>query len=94
MRQIGCGGPKPEQNNRKNITGYLFNYKALVKVFRAKMLDAIKQQELELHAGYPETWVVDCKSVGTGRKSLICLYRGVIQEKDIIACQQDKVTFR
>ena len=79
-------------------TGYLLNHKALAKVFRAKMLDAITQQGLELPAGYPETWVVDCKSVGTGEKALIYLgrylYRGVIQEKDIVACQNGKVTFR
>lgn len=82
----------------RNKTGYLFNHKALAKVFRAKMLDALTQQALELPADYPKTWVVDCKSVGTGEKALIYLgrylYRGVIQENDIIACQQGKVTFR
>ena len=87
-----------KKGNRKNKTGYLFNHKALAKVFRAKMLDANVQQGLELPAAYPETWVVDCKSVGTGEKALIYLgrylYRGVIQEKDIVACQQGKVTFR
>ena len=84
--------------NRKNKTGYLFNHKALAKVFRAKLLDALTQQGLQLPAAYPETWVVDCKSVGTGEKALIYLgrylYRGVIQEKDIVACQHGKVTFR
>jgi len=47
---------------------------------------------------YPETWVVDVKSVGTGSKALIYLgrylYKGVIQEKDIIACENGEVTFR
>jgi hypothetical protein len=79
-------------------TGYLFNHKALAKVFRAKMLDALTQQGLELPAAYPETWVVDCKSVGTGESALIYLgrylYRGVIQEKHIVACHNGKVTFR
>ena len=43
-------------------------------------------------------WVVDCKSVGTGEKALIYLgrylYRGVIAEKDILACTASQVSFR
>jgi hypothetical protein len=42
--------------------------------------------------------VVDVKSVGSGEKALVYLgrylYRGVIREKDIIACQDGQVTFR
>lgn len=79
-------------------SSYLFNHKALAKVFRAKMLDAIRQKGLELPAKYPETWVVDIKSVGTGEKALIYLgrylYKGVIQEKNIIVCENAQVTFR
>jgi hypothetical protein len=82
-------------NNKK---AYLFNHKALAKVFRAKLLDAITQEGLELPARYPETWVVDVKSVGSGDKALVYLgrylYKGVIQEKDIIACKEGLVTFR
>jgi hypothetical protein len=79
-------------------TAYLFNHKALAKVFRAKMLEAIREEGLELPARYPETWVVDVKSVGSGDKALVYLgrylYKGVIQEKDIIACRDGQVTFR
>jgi hypothetical protein len=79
-------------------SSYLFNHKALAKVFRAKMLGAIGQKGLELPARYPETWVVDVKSVGTGEKALIYLgrylYKGVIQEKNIIVCENAQVTFR
>ncbi len=79
-------------------SSYLFNHQALAKVFRAKMLDAICQKGLELPLSYPETWVVDVKSVGTGEKALVYLgrylYKGVIQEKDIIACDNGQVTFR
>ena len=82
----------------RSRSSYLFNHKALAKVFRAKMLDAIRQEELELPLSYPKTWVVDCKSVGTGEKALVYLgrylYKGVIQEKDIIACENGQVTFR
>ncbi len=77
---------------------YLFNHKALARVFRAKMLDAIRREGLEPPSGLPEAWVVDVKSVGTGEKALLYLgrylYKGVIQEKDIVACENGKVTFR
>ena len=42
--------------------------------------------------------MVDCKSVGTGEQALIYLgrylYRGVIREKDILACDNGQVRFR
>jgi WD40 repeat protein len=82
----------------RNNTRYLFNHKALAIVFRAKMLNAISHAGLTLPDRYPEKWVVDCKSVGAGEKALIYLgrylYRGVIQEKDIVASEDGKVTFR
>ena len=83
---------------RKAKSGYLFNHKALAKVFRAKMLAAIKAAGLSLPCRYPSEWVVDCKSVGSGEKALIYLgrylYRGVIREKDIVACDNAQVSFR
>lgn len=46
----------------------------------------------------PQRWVVDCKSVGNGHKALVYLgrylYRGVIQERDILGCADGQVTFR
>jgi hypothetical protein len=77
---------------------YLFNHKALAKVFRAKLLAAIAAEGLALPARYPEKWVVDCKCVGSGEKALVYLgrylYRGVIREKDILSCENGQVTFR
>ena len=77
---------------------YLFNHKALAKVFRAKLLAAIAGERLPLPARYSEKWVADCKCVGSGEKALVYLgrylYRGVIAEKDIIACENGQVTFR
>lgn len=77
---------------------YLFNHKALAIVFRAKILAGIKQAGLNLPERYPEEWVVDVKNVGTGEKALVYLgrylYRGVIREKDILACENGQVTFR
>lgn len=79
--------------------GYLFSHKALAKVFRAKVLDAIEHAGLTLPAALPEDWVVDCKAVGDGSKALLYLgrylYRGVIQERDILRCDdKGNVTFR
>lgn len=78
--------------------GYLFNHKALAKVFRAKMLAALEAAGLALPARHPKDWVVDCKSVGSGEPALIYLgrylYRGVIREKDIVACSDGQVSFR
>ncbi len=46
----------------------------------------------------PKKWVVDCKSVGNGSKALIYLgrylYKGVIREEDILACENGMVTFK
>ena len=77
---------------------YLFNEKALAKVFRAKMLAAIDAAGRSLPGRYPTKWVVNCKAVGSGEKALIYLgrylYRGVIREPDILACDDGQVSFR
>jgi len=82
----------------KGKKGYLFNHEALAKVFRAKLLAGIVDAGLTLPGRYPEKWVVDCKSVGSGEPALIYLgrylYRGVIREKDIVACGDGLVSFR
>jgi Putative transposase/Transposase zinc-binding domain len=78
--------------------GYLFNHKALAKVFRAKFLAALAQAGLALPSKLPQDWVVDCKGVGSGEKALVYLgrylYRGVIAEKDILRCANGQVTYR
>lgn len=77
---------------------YLFSHKALAKVFRAKMLAAIEAAGLTLPRRHPNAWVADCKSVGSGEQALIYLgrylYRGVVREKDIVACDNGQVSFR
>ena len=86
------------KRSQKKGTHYLFHPKALAKVFRAKLLDAIGAEGLALPCVVPEQWVVDCKHVGTGEKALVYLgrylYRGVIQEKDILRCDNGQVSFR
>lgn len=77
---------------------WLFAHKAMAQVFRAKVLDAINHAGLSVPERTPARWVVDCKAVGSGKKALVYLgrylYRGVIREKDILACQNGQVTFR
>ncbi len=78
--------------------GYLFNHKALAKVFCGKFTAALRQHDLALPPQLPKGWVVDCKSVGNGEKAIIYLgrylYRGVIPEKDILRCDGNHVTYR
>jgi hypothetical protein len=89
---------RTKRPKRKNRSGYLFNHQALAKVFRAKMLEAMARDGLAFPECYPKRWVVDCKHVGRGEKALVYLgrylYRGVIQEKDFVACENGQVTFR
>ncbi len=77
---------------------YLFSHKALAKVFRAKLLQALVENKLPIPHDCPEQWVVDCKDAGNGEKALVYLgrylYRGVIREQDILQCQDGMVTFR
>ena len=86
------------KRSQKKDQRYLFNHKALAKVFSAKLLGAISREGLALPCDVPEQWVVDCKPVGTGEKARVYLgrylYRGVIQEKDILRCDNGQVSFR
>jgi hypothetical protein len=82
----------------KKKTGYLFNKKALARVFRAKMLENLVDRGLTVPGDCPKEWVAHCKNVGNGDKAIIYLgnylYRGVIREKDILRCENGQVTFR
>ena len=95
-RRRGKGGDGQAGDNAAG-GGYLFNHKALAKVFRGKVIDAIKAAGLTLPEKLPSTWVVDCKAVGDGQKTLQYLgrylYRGVVQEADILGCKDGQVTF-
>jgi hypothetical protein len=83
---------------RVKSSKYIFSHKALAKVFRAKLLKEIVDNNLRVPNDCPKKWVVDCKNVGNGDKALIYLgkylYKGVIQEKDIIKSDNGMVTFR
>ncbi|MFN2359267.1 MAG: transposase, partial [Desulfotignum sp.] len=93
------GGVDPSRRQWKKKKGkYLFNQKALAKVFRARFLDELNKEHLPIPKDARPKWVVDCTRVGTGISALKYLsgylYRGVISERNIIANQDGQVTFR
>ena len=83
----------------KKLRGkYLFNEINLAKVFRARMLQAIAKTGLTLPANLPKQWVAHCKHLGRGLTALQYLnrylYRGVINERQLIEDDGSYVTFR
>ena len=76
---------------------YLFNHKALAKVFKGKLLSKLTEVNIKPPL-LSNKWIVDCKYVGKGNKAIVYLgrylYRGVIREKDIINCKNGMVTYR
>ena len=96
---VPAGALSPKQRLWRSKKGkYLFRQDNLAQVFRAKWFHAMKEQGLTVRPTLPEDWIVDCKHVGSGDKALVYLgkylYRGVLQEKDIISCDNGMVTFR
>ena len=85
---------------RWNIKGgrFLFDHKALAKVFRGKWFAAMTEKGWSVKTDLRKKWVVDCKHVGNGEKALVYLgrylYRGVLPEKNILRCEDGEVTFR
>ena len=67
-------------------------------MFRARLLAVMRALGLEPPATAPERWVVDCKAVGSGHQVMVYLgrylYRGVLQERDILRCDAQSVTYR
>lgn len=94
----GGGIDKCRRQWKKMRGEYLFNEFAVARVFRARLLDALNKAGLSIPKGLPNKWVVDCAHVGRGLPALKYLsrylYRGVIREKDIIACRRGQVIFR
>jgi len=94
----GGGVNKATRQWKKTCGKYLFNQDSLARVFRARLLAALKAAGLKLPAKLPDEWVVHCKHVGKGAPALKYLsrylYRGVISENNIIANHNGKVTFK
>ena len=76
---------------------YLFNAFALAKVFRARFIEGMIERGYCVPSNNPRKWVVDCRLVGRGLPALKYLsrylYRGVINEKNILADDGELVTF-
>jgi hypothetical protein len=89
---------KSRKEWRKKRGKYLFKEKNLAIVFRATLLQALKQSGLWLPRDIPKAWIVDCEHVGSGLPALKYLsrylYRGVISNKNIIADDGDNVSFQ
>lgn len=94
----GGGVDKPRKQWRKLKGRYLFNGKALAKVFRARLLEAMSRAGLPIPARTPKKWVAQCVRVGSGEPALKYLsrylYRGALSDSNIIANQEGEVTFR
>lgn len=83
---------------RSKSGDYLFNAFALARVFRAKFLTALKKKGIQCPHSLPPKWVAQCQPVGRGEPALKYLarylYRGVINENNIIDHQNGQVSFR
>jgi hypothetical protein len=94
----GGGIDRSKRQWKKKKGKYLFNKDALATVFRARFLAALNENGFSIPKNVPRKWVVDCTRVGKGITALKYLsrylYRGVISEKNIIANQNGRVTFR
>ena len=70
----------------------------MARVFRARLLDALKAAGFKLPEKTPKQWVVDVRHVGCGLPALKYLskylYRGVISERDIVSNTNGWVTFK
>ncbi|MCD4815695.1 MAG: transposase, partial [Methanosarcinales archaeon] len=94
----GGGVNKRRRQWKKKKGKYLFNKKAMAKVFRARFLTALNKAGFSIPKRVPKEWVVDCTHVGKGISALKYLsrylYRGVISEKNIVSNQNGQVTFK
>jgi len=77
---------------------YLFNADNLAKVFRGKLIALMCEANYYLPINTPKEWNADCQLVGHGDSALTYLarylYRGVINEKNILSLIGGRVTFQ
>jgi hypothetical protein len=96
---VPAGGLESKTRRWRQKRRYLFNARNLAKVFRGKLLAALAAAGLAIPATMPRQWIADCRRVGRGDEALCYLarylYRGVLSERDILACSDEgEVTFR
>jgi hypothetical protein len=80
-----------------NNSKFLFVADNLAKVFRGKFIAMMKAASYYLPRKTPTQWNADCEYVGKGNEALTYLarylYSGVISENNILALNNDEVTF-
>ncbi len=95
---LPAGALSKNNHWRKNLGDYLFNGRALGKVFKGKFIAALKKNNFYIKEKLPEQWIVDCKKVGNGVPALKYLsrylYRGVINEKNILSLESHQITWQ
>ena len=68
------------------------------QVFRGKFLQLLQDAEYQYPIALPKKWVAQCQQVGRGEPALKYLahylYRGVINENNIIKYENNHVSFR
>lgn len=92
------GGIHVQRREWRKLNGnYLFNQRALAKVFRGMLLAALARAGLQTPTT-PEQWIIHCEHVGRGLPALQYLsrylYRGVISNANLLHDDGDNVTFR
>jgi hypothetical protein len=92
------GGVNTVRKEWRTLTGkYLFNGKALGKVFRGALLHALAETGLTIPPT-PKKWVAHCEHVGRGHHVFQYLarylYRGVIANRNILHDDGENVTFQ
>lgn len=92
------GGLHRQRKEWRLLRGdYLFNGRALAKVFRGRLLKTLSQAGIRLQKT-PTQWIVQCQKVGKGKQALQYLsrylYRGVISNKNILNDDGENITFR
>jgi hypothetical protein len=92
------GGVNPTTGRWNQKRRYLFNSRNLARVFRAKLLQRLRDLQLTVPADLPQDWVAHCACVGDGEKALAYLarylYRGVLSEHDLLDVTDGQVRFR
>lgn len=94
----GGGVDKRSRLWKRVKSDYLFNHKALARVFRGRFLAGLKETGFYIPKNTPAKWVVDCTKAGKGISALKYLsrylYRGVISEDNIVSNNNGFITFK
>jgi hypothetical protein len=94
----GGGIDKRRRLWKRVKSDYLFNHKALAKVFRGRFLAGLNDAGFCIPNNTPTKWVVDCTEAGKGIFALKYLsrylYRGVISEDNIVSNNNGFITFK